>query len=319
MLFRAMSDAQRSRVVAINDLADSRTVAHLFRWDSTAGPFDGTAEFDDESITVNGHRIEALSERDPERLPWGDLGVDIVLESTAYHTPREQAQKHMNAGAKKVIISSRSRNPDITINMGINSDHYDPDQHHLVATGTGFTTCLAPMAKVLNDSFGICRGMTTAIGSYLSDQVLLDQPLSDYRRGRSAPQNVIPSDGYYVGASIGQLIPELNGKLSGSVYRVPVPVGGLVELVAELDMEASGEVINSAIKAAAAGPLKRILEYTEDPIVLKDIVGNPHSCVFDSLCTQTNGNLIKVVGWMDNEWAYAHRLIELMELIGERL
>ena len=319
MVLRAMSDIQRSRVVAINDLTDCRTVAHLFRWDSTAGPFDGTVEFDDESITVNGHRIEVLAERDPGQLPWADLGVDIVLESTAYHAHRREAEKHFSGGAKKVIISAGAHQPDITVNMGINDSAYDYENHHLIATGSGFTTCLAPMAKVLNDSFGIRQGMTTAIGSYLSDQVLLDQPYHDYRRGRSAPQNVIPGKGYYVGASIGQLIPELSGKLSGSVYRIPVPVSGLVDFVAELDRDASAKDINASFKEAAAGPLKGILEYTEDPIVLKDIVGNPHSCVLDSLCTQTNGNLVKVVGWMDNEWAYAKRLIELMELIGEGL
>jgi glyceraldehyde 3-phosphate dehydrogenase len=317
-VLRAMNDEQLKKVVAINDLTDNRTLAHLLKWDSTAGPFNGTVEHDDDSITVNGHRIIATAERDPAALDHGGKGVDVVLESTGFFVDRDGAGKHITAGAKKVIISAPAKDPDLTFCIGINSDLYDPAEHHIISNASCTTNCLAPMAKVLNDTFGIEKGFMSTIHSYTGDQVVLDSPHSDLRRARTAAENIIPSS---TGAAkaIGLVIPELNGKLAGGAFRVPTPTGSVTDFTAVLGKETTVEEINAAYKAAADGPLKGIFEYSEEPLVLKDIVGNPHSCILDALTTMANGNFVKVVGWYDNEWGYSNRAIDAMELVGTGL
>jgi glyceraldehyde 3-phosphate dehydrogenase len=317
-VLRAMNDEQLKKVVAINDLTDNKTLAHLLKWDSTAGPFKGTVEFDDESITVNGHRILATAERDPANLGHDKTGAEVVLESTGFFVDREGAGKHIAAGAKKVIISAPAKDPDLTFCIGINSDLYDPAEHHIISNASCTTNCLAPMAKVLNDTFGIEKGFMSTIHSYTGDQNVLDSPHSDLRRSRTAAENIIPSS---TGAAkaIGLVIPDLNGKLFGGAFRVPTPTGSVTDFTAILSKEATAESINEAYKAAADGPLKGIFEYSEDPLVLKDIVGNPHSCILDGLTTMANGNFVKVVGWYDNEWGYSNRAVDAMELVGASL
>ena len=317
-VLRAMSDEQRRKVVKINDLTDNKTLAHLLKYDSTAGRFDGEVSHDDESITVNGHRILASAERDPAALGWGDCGVDVVLESTGFFRDREGAGKHIGAGAKKVIISAPGKEPDLTFCIGINSDLYDPAQHHIISNASCTTNCLAPMAKVLHDTFGIEQGFMSTIHSYTGDQMLLDSPHKDLRRARSAAENIVPSS---TGAAtaIGLVIPELNGKLNGGAFRVPTPTGSVTDLSVNLTKSASVEEINSAYKAAADGPLKGVFKYTEDPLVLTDIVGDPHSCILDGLLTMSQGNFVKVVGWYDNEWGYSNRSVDAMEMIGNSL
>lgn len=317
-VLRAMSPEQLKKVVAVNDLTDNKTLAHLLKWDSTAGPFKGTVEYDNESITVNGHRILATAERDPANLDWGGKGVDVVLESTGFFLDQAGAGKHIQAGAKKVIISAPAKDPDITFCIGINSNLYDPDKHHIISNASCTTNCLAPMAKVLHDTFGIEKGFMSTIHSYTGDQNVLDSPHSDLRRARTAAENIIPSS---TGAAkaIGLVIPELAGKLAGGAFRVPTPTGSVTDFTAVLSKEATVESINAAYKAAAEGPLKGIFEYSEEPLVLKDIVGNPHSCILDALTTMANGNFVKVVGWYDNEWGYSNRAVDAMELVGENL
>ncbi len=317
-VLRAMNAEQLKKVVAINDLTDNKTLAHLLKWDSTAGPFKGTVEFDDESITVNGHRILATAERDPANLGHDKTGADVVLESTGFFVDRDGAGKHIAAGAKKVIISAPAKDPDLTFCIGINSDLYDPAEHHIISNASCTTNCLAPMAKVLNDSFGIEKGFMSTIHSYTGDQNVLDSPHSDLRRARTAAENIIPSS---TGAAkaIGLVIPELNGKLAGGAFRVPTPTGSVTDFTALLSKEATVESINEAYKAAADGPLKGIFEYSEEPLVLKDIVGNPHSCILDGLTTMANGTFVKVVGWYDNEWGYSNRAVDAMELVGGSL
>ncbi len=313
-VLRAMTQAQVEKIVAINDLTDNKTLAHLLRWDSTAGPFKGTVEYDEESITVNGHKIKVFETRDPAALPWKDLGVDIVLESTGFFVDRAGAGKHLEAGAKKVIISAPAKEPDATMCIGINDDIYDPANHHIISNASCTTNCLAPMAKVLNDTFGVDRGFMTTIHSYTNDQNLLDLPHKDLRRARAAAENIVPSS---TGAAkaIGLVIPELNGKLAGGAFRVPTPTGSVTDFTAILNKEASVEEMNAAFKEAAEGPLKGVLEYTEEPIVLKDIVGNPHSCILDAGVTMANGNFVKVVGWYDNEWGYSNRIVDMLEKV----
>ncbi|MEM8953600.1 MAG: type I glyceraldehyde-3-phosphate dehydrogenase [Verrucomicrobiota bacterium] len=318
-VLRAMSQDQVEKVVAINDLTDNKTLSHLLKWDSTAGPFDGEVTYDDESITVNGHKIKVYEERDPESLPWGDLGVDIVLESTGFFTARAGASKHIGAGAKKVVISAPAKEPDATICLGINDDTYDPANHHIVSNASCTTNCLAPMAKVLNDSFGIERGFMSTIHSYTNDQVVLDAPHSDLRRARSAAENIIPST---TGAAkaIGLVIPELLGKLSGGAFRVPTPTGSVTDFTAVLGKETTVEEVNAKFKEAADGAMKGVFEYSEEPLVLKDIVGNPHSCILDAQSTMMiEGNFVKVVGWYDNEWGYSNRSIDLMGMMEKSL
>jgi len=314
-ILRAMDGAQRSRVVAINDIADSRTLAHLFRWDSTIGPYDGKVAFDDESITVDGHRIAVSSERDPARLPWSELKVDIVIEASGQIIQREKAAKHLDAGARKVILTSAAVEPDLNVIVGLNHGQYDTANHHLLAAGAGVTPCTTLLAKIVNDRFGIEQGSLTVVGSYLSDRHLLDTASRDRYRARSTPQNIVVSDGAYAAAGIACAIPELAGKLIGTVYRVPTPVGCLVELVAQVGCHPTLDEINSAFREAADGPFAGILEFNEAPLVLKDIVGNPHSSVFDSLRTTVNDGLLTVAGWIDNEWAYSNRVNDLVELL----
>ena len=283
-----MSEEQLSKVVAINDLTDNKTLAHLLKYDSTAGRFDGTVEYDDESITVNGHRILAAAERDPAALAWGDKGVDVVLESTGFFVDRAGAGKHIEAGAKKVIISAPAKEPDLTFCIGINDNLYNPAEHHIISNASCTTNCLAPMVKVLNDTFGVEKGFMSTIHSYTGDQRVLDAPHSDLRRARTAAENIIPSS---TGAAkaIGLVIPELNGKLQGGAFRVPTPTGSVTDFSAILKKEATVEEINAAYKEAAEGPLKGVFYYSEDPLVLKDIVGDPHSCILDADTTMAQG------------------------------
>jgi len=317
-VLRAMSPEQLRKVVAINDLTDNKTLAHLLKYDSTAGRFNGTVEYDDESITVNGHRIMAAAERDPANLDWGGKGVDVVLESTGFFLDKAGAGKHLEAGAKKVIISAPAKDPDITFCIGINSHLYDAAKHHIISNASCTTNCLAPMVKVLNDEFGIEKGFMSTIHSYTGDQRVLDAPHSDLRRARTAAENIIPSS---TGAAkaIGLVIPELEGKLQGGAFRVPTPTGSVTDFSAVLSKDVTVKDINAAYKAAAEGPLKGIFHYTEDPIVLKDIVGDPHSCILDGELTMAHGNFVKVVGWYDNEWGYSNRSVDAMELVGAGL
>ena len=317
-VLRAMSPEQLKKVVAINYLTDNKTLAHLLKYDSTAGRFNGTVEYDDESITVNGHRIMAAAERDPANLDWGGKGVDVVLESTGFFLDKAGAGKHLEAGAKKVIISAPAKDPDITFCIGINSHLYDAAKHHIISNASCTTNCLAPMVKVLNDEFGIEKGFMSTIHSYTGDQRVLDAPHSDLRRARTAAENIIPSS---TGAAkaIGLVIPELEGKLQGGAFRVPTPTGSVTDFSAVLSKDVTVKEINAAYKAAAEGPLKGIFYYTEDPIVLKDIVGDPHSCILDGDLTMAAGNFVKVVGWYDNEWGYSNRSVDAMELVGAGL
>ncbi len=317
-VLRAMSPEQLKKVVAINDLTDNKTLAHLLKYDSTAGRFNGTVEYDDESITVNGHRILATAERDPANLDWGGKGVSVVLESTGFFLDKAGAGKHIEAGAKKVIISAPAKDPDITFCIGINSHLYDGSKHHIISNASCTTNCLAPMVKVLNDEFGIEKGFMSTIHSYTGDQRVLDAPHSDLRRARTAAENIIPSS---TGAAkaIGLVIPELEGKLQGGAFRVPTPTGSVTDFSAVLSKDVTVKEVNAAYKAAAEGPLKGIFYYTEDPIVLKDIVGDPHSCILDSDLTMAHGNFVKVVGWYDNEWGYSNRSVDAMELVGKGL
>ncbi|MBL9156890.1 MAG: type I glyceraldehyde-3-phosphate dehydrogenase [Verrucomicrobiales bacterium] len=318
MVLRAMSDEQLKKVVAINDLTDNKTLAHLLKYDSTAGRYKGTVEYDDESITVNGHRILATAEKDPANLDWAGKGVSVVLESTGFFVDKAGAGKHLQAGAKKVIISAPAKDPDLTFCIGINSNLYDPDKHHIISNASCTTNCLAPMVKVLNDEFGVEKGFMSTIHSYTGDQRILDAPHSDLRRARTAADNIVPSS-TGAASAIGLVIPELNGKLQGGAFRVPTPTGSVTDFSAILSKEVSAADINAAYKAAAEGPLKGILYYTEDPIVLKDIVGDAHSCILDSKLTMAQGNFVKVVGWYDNEWGYSNRAVDAMELVGKGL
>ena len=314
--------------VAINDLTDAnmlahllkdaKTLAHLLKYDSVHGVMKEDVKAEGDSIFVGEKQIKVFSEKDPSNLPWGELGVDIVIESTGIFRSREQAQMHIDAGAKKVIISAPAKNDDLTIVMGVNEDKYDAANHHVVSNASCTTNCLAPFAKVLHDSFGIVRGLMTTIHSYTNDQRILDLPHSDYRRARAAAQNIIPTT---TGAAkaVGKVLPELNGKLNGMAVRVPTPTGSLVDLVVELEKNATAEEVNNALREAAEGPLKGVLLYTEDPIVSSDIVGNKHSSIVDGLSTMVmEDNMVKVVSWYDNEYGYAARCIDLAEFMVEK-
>ena len=317
--FRAIevSDAD-VQVVGINDLTDTKTLAHLLKYDSILGRFNGTVVAEDGAIVVNGIRIPIFAERDPADLPWGKIGAEIVVESTGFFTDADLAGKHMTAGAKKVIISAPAKGEDITIVMGVNEDKYDPASHDIISNASCTTNCLAPMAKAIDDAFGIERGLMTTIHAYTNDQSLLDFPHSDLRRSRAAALNMIPTS---TGAAkaIGLVMPHLKGKLDGYAMRVPVPTGSATDLTVELRTAATKEEINAVVKAAAEGPLKGILQYTEDPIVSSDIVTDPSSCIFDSSLTNVNGNMVKVLGWYDNEWGYSNRLVDLVKFVGAKL
>ena len=301
-------------VAAINDLTDTRTLAHLFKYDTVFGKYPGTVETGDGEIVVDGRRIKVLSERDPARLPWKDLAVDVVIEATGVFTAREGAAKHLEAGARKVIITAPATDPDLTVVMGVNDDRYDPEKHHSVSNASCTTNCLAPVVKVLLESFGVERGFMTTVHAYTNDQRILDFPHKDLRRARAAAGNIIPTS---TGAAraIGLVLPELKGKMDGIAMRVPVMDGSVVDLTAVLSREASKEEINAAMKEAAAGALSGILEYTEDPIVSSDVIGNPASSVFDAASTMTMGSMCKVVSWYDNEWGFSNRLVDLLGIL----
>ena len=317
VLRRLAEKGELDSVVAVNDLTDNKTLAHLFKYDSSQGIFDAEVSHDDDSITINGHQIKASAERDPGALPWGDMGVDVVLESTGFFVDREGAGKHLSAGARKVLISAPAKDPDLTMCLGINDDLYNADEHNIVSNASCTTNCLAPMVKVLHDNWGLERGFMSTIHSYTGDQNLLDSPHGDLRRARSAAVSIVPSS---TGAAraIGLVIPELQGKLNGGAFRVPTPTGSLTDFVAELKsgVSVTAEEVNAAFKAAAAGAMKGVLEYSEEPLVLADIVGNPHSSIFDSgLTTILEGNLVKVCSWYDHEWGYSCRAADAMGLL----
>ena len=305
-------------IVAVNDLTDNKTLAHLLKYDSTFGRLDGDVSYDDESITVGGQRIAASAQRDPAQLPWGDLGVDVVIESTGHFTKRDDAALHLKGGARKVIISAPAKDEDVTIVMGVNHEKYDPASHDIISNASCTTNSVVPLAKVLLDTFGIEKGFMTTIHAYTNDQVILDFPHKDLRRARSAAVNIIPtSTGAAKAASL--VIPELKGKLDGIALRVPVEDGSLTDLAVVLSRDATVEEINDAYRQAAEGPLQGIIRYSTDPIVSRDIVGDDASCIFDSPLTQANGNLAKVFGWYDNEWGYSSRLVDLTVLVGQQL
>jgi glyceraldehyde 3-phosphate dehydrogenase len=298
-------------IVALNDLGDAKTMAHLLRYDSNLGPFEGEVELADGVLKAAGEEVRMLSERDPAALPWGDLGVDVVLESTGFFTDREGAQKHLDAGAKKVVISAPATHPDITIVLGVNDDKYDPGSHHIVSNASCTTNCVAPLAKVLHELGEIESGFMTTIHAYTNDQVILDYPHKDLRRARAAAINLIPTS---TGAAkaIGLVLPELQGKVDGISVRAPVATGSLTDLVVSLGRETSSDEVNAAFRTSADGPLAGILHYSEDPIVSTDINGNAFSCIFDSELTMVRGRTVKVFGWYDNEWGYSCRLVDLM-------
>ena len=305
-------------IVAVNDLTDNKTLAHLLKYDSTFGRLDDEVTFDDEAITVGGARVLASAQKDPAQLPWGDLGVDVVIESTGRFTNRDDAALHLKGGAKKVIISAPAKDEDVTIVLGVNQQMYDPASHDIISMASCTTNSVVPMAKVLLDEFGIERGFMTTIHAYTNDQVMLDFPHKDLRRARSAAVNTIPTSTGAAKAAF-LAIPELKGKLDGISLRVPVEDGSITDLAVVLGREATAEEINDAFKRAADGPFKGIIRYSTDPIVSRDIVGDPASCIFDSPLTKANGNLAKVFGWYDNEWGYSNRLVDLTVLVGERL
>ncbi len=317
--FRALTASGADiEVVGVNDLTDNKTLAHLLKYDSILHRFPGEISYDDESITVNGHKIMAYEERDPSKLPWGEIGADVVIESTGFFTDAAKAQAHIDAGAKKVIISAPAKNEDITIVIGVNDELYDPAAHHIISNASCTTNCLAPLAKALNDGLGIVKGLMTTIHAYTQDQNLQDAPHSDLRRARAAALNIVPTT---TGAAkaVALVLPELKGKLDGYALRVPVPTGSVTDLTFEASRETSIEEVNAIVKAAAEGPLKGILEYNDDPIVSKDIETYPASSIFDAPLTKVIGNQVKVVSWYDNEWGYSNRLVDLAVLVGSKL
>ena len=299
--------------VAVNDITDNATLAHLLKYDSILGPFPGTVEVDDEGLTVDGTKVKILAERDPAKLGWGDLGVDVVLESTGFFTKRDDAAKHLDAGAKKVVISAPAKGEDLTLVLGVNDEQYDKDKHDVISNASCTTNCLAPFAKVAHEAVGIKHGLMTTIHAYTADQRLQDAPHSDLRRARAAAVNLVPTS---TGAAkaVGLVLPELNGKLHGFAIRAPVITGSVVDLTFEAGKETSVEEVNAAFKAAADGPLKGILRYNEDPIVSTDIVGDPHSSFVDAPLTAViDGTMVKVVSWYDNEWGYSNRCVDLLQ------
>jgi glyceraldehyde 3-phosphate dehydrogenase len=317
--FRALTAAGADiELVAANDLGDVKTMGHLLKYDTILGRFPGEVVTTDDGIAVNGKNIKILAERDPANLPWGDLGVDVVVESTGFFTKAADARKHVDAGAKKVIISAPATDEDITIVLGVNDGDYDPAKHTIISNASCTTNCLGPLAKVLNDAVGIERGLMTTIHAYTQDQNLQDGPHKDLRRARAAALNIVPTS---TGAAkaIGLVLPELKGKLDGYALRVPVPTGSATDLTVTTSRETSVDEIKDAYRAAADGPLKGLLTYTEDPIVSSDIVTDPSSCIFDAGLTKVIGDQVKVVGWYDNEWGYSNRLVDIALLVGNSL
>jgi glyceraldehyde 3-phosphate dehydrogenase len=319
-LYRALKAKNSSlELVAVNDLTDSGTLAHLLKYDSVLGRLSEEIKATDDGFTVNGTEVKVLSEKDPGALPWRDLGVDIVIESTGFFTKGGDARKHIEAGAKKVLISAPAKEEDATFVLGVNDEEYDPDNHNVISNASCTTNCVAPLAKVLHDNWGIERGFMTTCHAYTNDQRILDFPHSDLRRARAAAINVIPTSTGAAKATA-LVLPELKGKLDGISLRVPVPDGSITDLVAVVGSEVSVDDVNNAYReAAASGSLKGYLEYSEDPLVSTDIVGNSSSCIFDSEQTMVNGNMVKVLGWYDNEWGYSNRLVDLAELVAAKL
>jgi glyceraldehyde 3-phosphate dehydrogenase len=317
-VFRAALKNPNIEVVAVNDLTDANTLAHLLKYDSVHGTLDAEVSVNGNNIVVNGKEIVVKAERDPAQLAWNELGVDIVVESTGRFTKREDAAKHLEAGAKKVIISAPAKNEDITIVMGVNQDKYDPANHHIISNASCTTNCLAPFAKVLHEKFGIVRGMMTTVHSYTNDQQILDLPHKDLRRARAAAESIIPTT---TGAAkaVALVLPELKGKLNGMAMRVPTPNVSVVDLVAELEKEVTVEEVNAALKEAAEGELKGILAYSEEPLVSRDYNGNTASSTIDALSTMViEGKMVKVVSWYDNETGYSHRVVDLAEYIASK-
>jgi len=315
-VFRAaLESGSDLEFVAVNDLIDAETIAHLLKYDTILGRFPGEIEVSGDGVIVDGKELRVLNEKDPAALPWGDIGIEVVIESTGLFTKREGAGKHLEAGAKKVIISAPATDPDVTVVLGVNFDAYDPEKHNIISNASCTTNCLAPVAKVLNDTVGIERGLMTTIHAYTSDQRLQDMPHKDKRRSRAAAANLIPTS---TGAAkaIGLVLPDLQGKLNGIAVRAPVITGSLVDLVCDVSQETSADQINAAMREAAEGPLGGILAYTEDPIVSSDIVTDPHSSVFDAeQTTVVDGKFVKVLSWYDNEWGYSNRCVELAEKV----
>ena len=317
LVFRAMADDPAVEVIAVNDLGEKATAAHLLKYDSIHGIRNFDIEVVDDGLIVDGKHVTMLSDRDPANLPWGELGVDVVVEATGIFKTGELAQKHLDAGAKKVVITCPAKDEDITIVMGVNDDQYDPEVHNIISNASCTTNCLAPFAKVLLENFGIKRGYMNTIHAYTNDQKILDLPHKDLRRARAAAMSMIPTT---TGAAkaVSLVLPELKGKLDGFATRVPTPDGSMVDLTVELEKEVTKEEINEAMKAAAEGELKGILQYQTDPIVSIDIVGNPYSSIFDSLLTMVMGeknNMVKVVSWYDNEWGYSNRVKDLVKIL----
>ncbi|MFF3245638.1 type I glyceraldehyde-3-phosphate dehydrogenase [Streptomyces sp. NPDC002870] len=317
--FRALLEQGADiEIVAVNDLGDTATTAHLLKYDTILGRLKAEVTHTADTITVDGHTIKVLSERNPADIPWGELGVDIVIESTGIFTKKADAEKHIAGGAKKVLISAPAKNEDITIVMGVNQDKYDAANHHVISNASCTTNCVAPMAKVLLENFGIVKGMMTTVHAYTNDQRILDFPHSDLRRARAAAENIIPTTTGAAKATA-LVIPELAGKLDGIAMRVPVPTGSVTDLVIELEREVTKDEVNTAFQKAAEGQLKGIVDYTEDPIVSSDIVNWPASCTFDSSLTMVQGKNVKVIGWYDNEWGYSNRLVDLTVFVGGQL
>ena len=305
-------------IVGVNDITDAPTLAHLLKYDSVHGRLDADVKATADGLEIDGAGLRVLAERDPGALPWKELGAEIVIESTGLFTDRENAEKHLSAGAQKVIISAPAKGEDITVVLGVNHQDYDPATHHVISNASCTTNCVVPLASVLDETFGLDRALMTTCHAYTNDQNLLDLPHKDLRRGRAAAVNIVPSStGAAKATSLA--IPKLKGRMDGMAFRVPVPDGSVTDLVCILEREATAEEITAAFREAADGRLKGILKYTEDPIVSSDVVGDPHSCVFDAGLTMALGNLVKVVGWYDNEWGYSNRLVELTELVGARL
>ncbi|MFZ7088697.1 type I glyceraldehyde-3-phosphate dehydrogenase [Curtobacterium sp. RRHDQ10] len=314
----ALAKGSDLEIVAVNDLTDNASLANLLKFDSITGKLPATVSLDGDSIVVDGKPIKVLAERDPANLPWGELGVDIVIESTGFFTKAADAQKHIDAGAKKVIISAPATGDDVTIVLGVNEDTYDAANHHIISNASCTTNSLAPLAKVFHDKFGIERGLMTTVHAYTADQNLQDGPHKDPRRARAAALNIVPTS---TGAAkaIGLVLPELAGKLDGFALRVPVPTGSITDLTLETTADVTVDEINAAYKEAAEGPLKGILLYSEDPLVSTDIQSDPHSSIYDSGLTKVMGKLVKITSWYDNEWGYSNRLVDLTEFVGERL